>query len=1039
MLSSKRASANPNKSEEQVKCLTIGNEPLTYPKKVARNNSFLRYVGGLFIKNTNRVAVGNVQLVYTGTSVSVRMKDALDTLVYEGRICKCEACLKIVGRCPYTNLVGIYVCGVHKMIYTVGEIRELALRRMAIDKLDPNSIRVQLMYQNRELLHDHQPMHLYGDGGMISVIVSPRLMGGMPLLLRPKPRTDLASRPLSGCLPEEEVRQQVERELEEDPIEEETDETFVGSIIERLGPQYNNLLLNMAVSGQYVGTLLEQHKDSVKFIEDIVIFLYQIWKSKSMQERSVAVVNFVKLRTGNSIACSTLKNLIMYAVNAYFKYHTQSASFKDVVNGYKAAKKSPLCKKLHKFSLMVIGVSLFDKIGMKIEAEKVHKLAENGVEKCEWKSLDFIHTVIDTIQFVCERGYQCMQMGSWQPLFHSGRNYEVWFDEARELQRLAKLTSHFELENMSHEEFSSRLDKSIEVGTAMMAALKMQNDECVRYVTSMVGELKLTRTLYRARTNASASRQEPLGVLLFGGSCVMKSQLQDLIGVHYGKVMNKPIGDEHKHVRNYRDKNWSGYTGQWWIVLDEVAPYRPSQVQGIDPTVEELQVIINTMAVITTQAELENKGKIPLKPCLVTATTNVEDLNAGLYYMNPLAVRRRMPFQVTVAIKPEYRQRDEDGNITEMVDPKLVPEVEEGDYLNIWELTVKRVIGKKDASTGRQFPATETVGKFTDIYEFLECFSRFALEKSKILKKSDIDRERMFAVKLCKECHRPEDHCKCKSIFGEKFHPQTQEKCTHCSEEILQCTCKHPDHDRTCKPRCTCVWRPVDVVARSSTGYVVKRADGRHSVPIHDVRMVGQDWYVLQPFEPGPDFYVALAEEAECVTAVVNAMVPPQEHPIRAWIVGFFMDRYLRHQWLQATIKQCLYISWMRSLFIWCALVLVPRPCRAVFLFLGHTLEAKYRQHPLLFKIAGLAAILGSSWCIMSWFRREERCPWTWNQVKDHIKVGAQVAAERERKRMITEHDQKPVEQVRVLAPADAEEFVQQDCAQEVATFVPIS
>lgn len=966
-----------------------------------KRRSFIHRLGGIFSQNANRVVCGNPQVIYTGTSMSIRMKDALDTLVCGESLCRCENCLKVQGRCPYTNLVGIYVCGVHKMIYTVGEIRELALRRMAIDRLDPNSLRVQLMYQGRELLHDTKPMHLYGNGGMISVIVSPRLLGGsykpQGISLRTVPTGDR--------------QQSIKSDAEDD--------TFVGSLIDRLSPQYENVMLNMAVSGQYVGTLLEKHKDSIKFIEDIVIFLYQIWKSKSMQERSVAVVNFVKLRTGDSITCSTLKNLIMSAVNIYFKYHTQSMSFKDVVDGYKSAKKSPLCKKLHKFSLMVIGVSLFDKIGMKIEAEKVHRLAENGVDKCEWKSLDFVHTVIDTIQFVCERGYQCIQMGSWQPLFHSGKNYEVWFDEARELQRLSKLTSHFELENVSDEEFSTRLDKCIEVGVAMIAALKMQNNESVRYVTCMVGELKLVRTLYRARSNASASRQEPLGVLLFGGSCVMKSQLQDLMGFHYGKVMGIPTGSEHKYVRNYRDKNWSGYNGQWWIVLDEIAPYKPSQVQGIDPTIEELQVIINTMAVITTQAELENKGKIPLKPRLVTATTNVEDLNAGLYYMNPLAVRRRVPFQVTVAIKPEYRQKDENGNMTEMVDPKLVPEVEEGNYLNIWELTVNRVVGKRDASTGKQFPATEVVGKFTDIYDFLECFSRFAVEKSQILKKADIDRERMFAVKLCKECYRPNDHCKCESVLGIKFKPQTLINCSQCSADVLQCFCKHPDHYATCSS-CTCVWRPVNVEARSPDTYIMRDRDGKMiSVPGHDVRYVGNQHYHLTPFVPTPEFYEALNEEADQVTMVVNSLVPSRENPIRAWIVRKFLERYLKHQWLQNTIKKCLYISWMRSLFIWCAVVLIPKPCRAVFLFLGQTMEAKYRQHPLLFKIAGLAAILGSSWCIMSWFRRDSQNTW------DMGKADRQEYTVR-----VSKRDSKPeelVEQVKVVAPSEEHiEYVEQ-------------
>ena len=155
--------------------------------------------------------------------------------------------------------------------------------------------------------------------------------------------------------------------------------------------------------------------------------------------------------------------------------------------------------------------------------------------------------------------------------------------------------------------------------------------------------------------------------------------------------------------------------------MDDIAAFRPTAVQGVDPSVAEALQILNTVAYVTNQAELADKGRVPMRARLVTATTNVIDLNAFAYYENDLAPRRRFPLVIKLELKPEFSNNG-------MCDTSKIPPLTE-DYHNVWIIKIYRVVPVVQESTEevpRQRGKLQFVREHNEIADFLADYARMA-------------------------------------------------------------------------------------------------------------------------------------------------------------------------------------------------------------------------------------------------------------------------------------------------------------------------
>jgi hypothetical protein len=143
--------------------------------------------------------------------------------------------------------------------------------------------------------------------------------------------------------------------------------------------------------------------------------------------------------------------------------------------------------------------------------------------------VDFVHTMIDTVVFLLQRGLQCMKTGTLDPLYHSGSTYEKWFDKAQDLKRQSIFLNAPEDHGFTYFGFLADLKDHIEQGDAIYRhAVRMGTSE-KKLVGAMVSDLRLIEAHQVTKRSALQERDAPFAVLLFGGSSVGKSTLTKML------------------------------------------------------------------------------------------------------------------------------------------------------------------------------------------------------------------------------------------------------------------------------------------------------------------------------------------------------------------------------------------------------------------------------------------------------------------------------------------------------------------------------
>lgn len=507
-------------------------------------------------------------------------------------------------------------------------------------------------------------------------------------------------------------------------------------------------------------TLSEESEYVVKLVENLLTLIRLLSKAETATDYSFAILVFAQCRSNKSIS-----GLLMEKWNSIVMTHLQEddgkTSFRklrDIVDQYDSIKKLPIFTKLYRFLMYCIGTSLFEKMGVHFDTKKFLNLEKAAVKKEFHMGPDFIHCVLDTILYFAETGYECMVTGTISPFLHNETTYENWVKESEVLRVQAKYISNPEPHGFTVFDFLSRLDACIDKGKIIVKFLP--KDASAIYMRKLVADLECIAAECKTKRLAQQERKAPFSVLIHGGSSVAKSQFTKMLFYHYGKLFNLPIDDEYKYTRNAFDQYWTNFnSSQWCLQLDDIAYLHPNSAQGCDPSLLEMLQVVNNVPYVPTQADLADKGKTPVRARFVIATTNTENLNAEQYFACPLAVQRRLPYIINLVPKQEYRR----GN-NPMIDPSKIPISREGEYPDLWNITVKRVVPKGSEVVSLHMGQTatyETVAIFDNIIEFLGWFNNVAAQAESIqgqAMKCDADMksvvlcEHKFPSALCELC-----------------------------------------------------------------------------------------------------------------------------------------------------------------------------------------------------------------------------------------------------------------------------------------------
>lgn len=534
----------------------------------------------------------------------------------------------------------------------------------------------------------------------------------------------------------------------------------------------------------------DKTKHIFKLTEDVLIFVFHIFDARNAEGNfeffkiSLAVVNFLKHRTGKSFfldnrvkaLISAVGKMIMSLASLLFKADIDELTMQSdevaspilksttvmrrILDQYQLVKHSPFVKKLTDIYTYLLSFSLLDGVAGVFVSEKTLKSIKKEAKKeCKFAGPDFIYCIFDTITFVCERGHQCAQLGSMQPLFHSQASYEKWMNESKDLLLMSKFLGNPEAHQVDEHKFLGDLARLENQGVAILSTMHVKGvseNIMKNTLAKILSDLQMLKHSMITLESAQAERRTPLGMLIDGGSSVAKSTFAKILYFHYGRVRGKPIEDHYRFVRQATEEFWAGFrTNKWCIHLDDVAAFKNQKMSEVDPSVKEMLQIINQVPFNPQQAELEDKGKTPVRAELVTISTNTYHLNAHAYYEVPLAVQRRVPWVIHLRPKSEY---DRMG----MIDQSKVDIQKNGDYPDLWDIMVFRVEpyqedGQRFAQISKYVPKYF----FDNIYKFLSWYTTVIhshnVDQSEVIESI----EEMRTTNVCPKCFLPINHCVC--------------------------------------------------------------------------------------------------------------------------------------------------------------------------------------------------------------------------------------------------------------------------------------
>ncbi len=464
-----------------------------------------------------------------------------------------------------------------------------------------------------------------------------------------------------------------------------------------------------------------------------------------------------------------LSHAINQKISRVFSSSVQSSDIgtfistcRNLFNGAKEVTDCETVRKLVNLYSYLLTQGYLRSFNLTLSDEDYSKFEQRAMLSAYSSKKAFYVCVIDVTLYICERLHEYSLTGQVSSFLSSSDNFKDWVTEADRIINLAPFTGNLAPHGTSYFSFLSDLRDSIEKGEAYVTYLKKTTQVDPRIMSAKLNHLKMLQNTEITRRAAQQERAAPMGILVYGSSSVGKSAFTKAVFNYYGALFDLDRDDQYRYVRNPLDEYWSNFdTSKWCIQLDDIAFKNPTKTNEIDSTLQDMLNVVNNVPYVPPQAALEDKGKTPVLAKLVIATTNCASLNAREYFWCPLAIRRRLPYVVSIKPKNEFLQ---DNMI--FIDP-LKLEAEDGAFPDFWNITVQRIVPR--LSMNREFAELETVATFDHIDDFLQHFGKACFIHEQNQKKAMAKDKDMLKIEICKSCYKPSCKNECVHVqFGDE-------------------------------------------------------------------------------------------------------------------------------------------------------------------------------------------------------------------------------------------------------------------------------
>jgi hypothetical protein len=541
-----------------------------------------------------------------------------------------------------------------------------------------------------------------------------------------------------------------------------------------------------------VSNILKKHDNITKLIEDIACLCYGVSMCRNKKDIAFICINFLKLRCGDSSllykTAGCVEDIMTRVTDTFIGEESLTSDdealeesilrdlelqsdFLDksrtLLSLYQSIRFGPLFKRCQKLLTYMIAFSLFKPFGYDLKSAGYTALEKEVIERKCWNSDEGIFHILETLQFLCERGHACLKTGSLDALFLSGSSFDTFYLDCQKIKKWHPTIGHPELmklEKITEHAFLAALESAIERGESIYKYSKGDKMD-KKQVSQMLNDLHSIRTHHLTIAYALKDRKSPFTVLIFGDTGIGKSTFQNILFTHFGLRRNQPLGDEFKYVKNPVSKYWDNFrTNMWCLIQDDIGFLKTSIAASGDPSCMETIQICNNVAFTPDQASLDLKGKMPMRCELVIGSTNTKTLNAYSYFSCPSAFQRRYKYVITLTLKDEYK--NEQG----MLNTHDLPLNEEGTYPDYWWFDIEYIAPRSvhDNANSKNCAEMKMLHQRLGMKDFLKWYNTAIDRHYSEQDQTASSTENIKKTQLCEVCRLPSGMCEC-SLQNESY------------------------------------------------------------------------------------------------------------------------------------------------------------------------------------------------------------------------------------------------------------------------------
>lgn len=280
---------------------------------------------------------------------------------------------------------------------------------------------------------------------------------------------------------------------------------------------------------------------------------------------------------------------------------------------------------------------------------------------------DFFDSLLNIFQFVVEKGYMCFQQRTFAPLFMSDEqtaDYDKDLAEVLGFWPAVQAGNYKDTPFCSVPHFANALDNLYIATTALVE--QSTDAFSKRFHAKNLEKLNTISARFKSQERSGGLREAPFAFCIYGKSSIGKSSVMATL-TDFCLKATALIKDPDREAfnvdprmicsQNANDKFDSDYRSYTLAVLfDDLANERVdvAKQSPLDAVIR----YVNNIKSTALKADVHEKGIIQKEPWLVGASTNIKNLQADQYSVEPISVLRRFNIHIEPHVAPNYQKED---------------------------------------------------------------------------------------------------------------------------------------------------------------------------------------------------------------------------------------------------------------------------------------------------------------------------------------------------------------------------------------------